>query len=127
MSTAILWGVLSYSLLTLTAVVSLAVKLALLFRDRGVLRTELAASERRAVDATKTAKDAEAMAARYRSEIEVLRAEITRADSHLGVDGVADRLKLLLSGKVSENGENDGGGGGAVSSAPGAVDKPGVV
>lgn len=107
-ASAVFWGMFAYSMAVLGIVVGLAVKMALLFRDRGVLRMELADAERRVKDATEAAEGAKAMVKRYRKEIEVLRNELDQVDSNLSTDGVADRLKRLLSGKVQEDdSEND--------------------
>jgi hypothetical protein len=117
-ATAIFWGMFAYSIAVLGMVTGLSIKVALLFRDRGVLRRELDGAERRAKDSFEAAKEATAMTARYKREIKVMSDELERCDDELDPDGVADRLKRLLSGEVSEDDREDGEDRDAVSTTP---------
>jgi hypothetical protein len=113
--TAIFWGMFSYSLAVLGIVTGLSIKVALLFRDRGVLRRELDGAERRAKDANDAVKGVKESLARYKRELGVLRDELEKTDDDLDPIGVADRLKRLLSGKVSNDDRENGEGGSPVS------------
>lgn len=124
-ASAVFWGMFAYSFAVLGAVLGLSIKLALLLRDRGVLRRELDDAERRVKDATAAAEGAKEETERYKREIGVLRDELEKADNDLGPDGVADRLKRLLSGKVPKDDPEDDQGRDSVSVASGANGKPG--
>jgi hypothetical protein len=108
---AVFWGMFAYSLAVLGMVVSLAVKLALLFKERGELRRKLDESARQVAAAVDAAAGCKATIARYHKEIKVLQDELDQVDDDLGVDGVADRLERLLSGEVLENDDKDPEGG----------------
>jgi beta-lactamase regulating signal transducer with metallopeptidase domain len=93
-----LWGMLSYSFAVLGVVSGLAIKMSLLYRDRSILKNELAEAEHREVENRKIAKEAEEMANRYKKEIEILYDETNNND--LSADNVAFRLGKLLSSKM---------------------------
>lgn len=118
---AVFWGMFAYSLVVLGLVTGLFTKMSLLFRDRGVLRAELGDAERDANETRKALKGVQAMVGRYRNEIKVLNDELDADDRDLDVNGVADRLKRMLSGAMSEDGHEDGTGGSPVP-APSGTD-----
>lgn len=124
---AVFWGMFAYSVAVLGIVVGLAVKLALLFRDRGELRRKLDEQERQTKTATEAAEASRAMLARYRKEVEVLREELDESDGDLDPSGVAERLERLLSGEVPKDGSEDAEGRGAVPATDGPDTKPGDV
>ena len=124
---AVFWGMFAYSLVVLGLTTGLAIKVALLFKDRGILRAELVDAERNASDTRKALKGVQAMLVRYRSEIKVLNDELDADDRDLDASGVADRLKRMLSGAMSEDDPEDGEGGSPVSTTPGAGTSKGDV
>jgi hypothetical protein len=118
-ATAIVWGMLAYSLATLGLVAGLAIKLALLYRDKGELRRQLDASHAEVKELTKACDAAGASLARMRAEVKGLRDELDATDADLDPGGVAARLERLLSSKVREGEDGDGG---AAVPAPGGPD-----
>ncbi len=124
---AVFWGMFAYSLVVLGLVTGLAIKVALLFKDRGILRAELVDAERNASDTRKVLKGVQAMVGRYRNEIKVLNDELDADDRDLDASGVADRLKRMLSGAVSEDDHPDGEGGSPVPATSGTSPSKGDV
>jgi hypothetical protein len=124
---AVFWGMFAYSLVVLGLVTGLSIKVALLFKDRGILRAELGDAERDANETRKALKLVEDMIERYRNEIKELNDELDADDRDLVPSGVADRLKRLLSGEVSEDDREDGEGGDPVSATPGTGTSKGDV
>jgi hypothetical protein len=106
LASAIIWGVLAYSLLTMGTITGLSIKVALLFKERGALRRKLDTQERATKAAEESAEANNEALARARKEVEVLREELEEMDVDLDGSGAISRLERLLSGPVSDGGKD---------------------
>lgn len=107
---SVFWGMLAYSVIVLGLVVSLSMKLALLFKERGEQRRKTDELKRQFKDSISALEGLEGTLNRCKKEIEVLNDELEKSDCDLSADGVVERLERLLSGEMQEDDSENGEG-----------------
>ena len=115
---SVFWGMFAYSVIVLGTVTGLAVKVALLFKERGELRRKLDGQVHATAAAIRSAEANVKALAAARKEVKVLSEELDEMDADLDPATVVTRLERLLSGPVPDGGEGSDSGAVPATSGP---------
>jgi hypothetical protein len=105
--TAIVWGFIVFSLAVIGTILGLSLKLISVIKERAKIQRNLDGAKVEIGRKEEIISLQQQSITRLKKGLEVLRNELEKSDSALSLDGVADRLERLLSGKMQEDDNED--------------------